>query len=196
LKCLEKEPERRYASAEALSEDLRSFLQGAPIKAKPRRIWDRVWLWCRNPLRIRDAGVYALVVMNIWGIICIVASIYTLRGVMPTDAPLQAALSLASLGVITSGIATWVALRVLAKKVWALWVMGAIPLYYFVFQICVTAGAVTVGGFWKKDPTILLVVWLSTAPFNVFQLFLTGIALVSYYSNRRRTSEPKRAIGP
>ena len=48
LKCLEKEPRRRYASAQALAEDLERFLAGRPIAARPVRTWEKSWKWARR----------------------------------------------------------------------------------------------------------------------------------------------------
>ncbi len=64
LKCLEKERTSRYPTAAALAEDLRLFLAGEAIHARPVSARERAWRWARGrtgllPLAI--AGVLALV---------------------------------------------------------------------------------------------------------------------------------------
>src|SRR5688572_4115223 len=42
LKCLRKEPGERYGTAEALAQDLRRFVRGDPIEARPQSHWERL----------------------------------------------------------------------------------------------------------------------------------------------------------
>ncbi|MFI5455460.1 MAG: WD40 repeat domain-containing serine/threonine protein kinase [Isosphaerales bacterium] len=64
LKCLEKEPTRRYGSAEALAEDLERWQRGEPIYARPLGRLRRSWRWCRrNPAFAAMAAVIALLAL-------------------------------------------------------------------------------------------------------------------------------------
>jgi WD40 repeat protein/serine/threonine protein kinase len=50
LKAMEKDPRRRYPTAEDMAEDLQRFIDNEPIKARPLRAHERLGRWCRrNP---------------------------------------------------------------------------------------------------------------------------------------------------
>jgi serine/threonine protein kinase len=84
LKCLHKDPARRYASALDLAEDLHRFLAGEPIRARPAGLWERTLKWTR-----RRPAAAALVVVSI-------AAVATLLGgIVWHNAQLRGALAIA-----------------------------------------------------------------------------------------------------
>jgi serine/threonine protein kinase/Tfp pilus assembly protein PilF len=71
LKCLEKDPKRRYSSALKLAEDLEHWLKHEPIQAKPSRFFTHTHKWVRRNPAIA-ALIASLVVLaavlawNVW----------------------------------------------------------------------------------------------------------------------------------
>ena len=67
LKCLEKDPERRYGSAEALAEDLDRWLNGRPILARPIGSAERIVKWAKRRPAIAALAV-AIAAITLAGI--------------------------------------------------------------------------------------------------------------------------------
>ena len=66
LKCLNKEPARRYASAEDLANDLRLFQAGEPIRARAVGAAERTWKWARRrPALTALLGVVLLAMVGL-----------------------------------------------------------------------------------------------------------------------------------
>ncbi len=63
LKCLQKDPRKRYGGAEALAEDLRRFQAGEPIAARPVGAGERAVKWVRR--RPAVAGFLALFILSL-----------------------------------------------------------------------------------------------------------------------------------
>src|SRR5439155_18820656 len=70
LKCLEKEPAKRYGSAEALADDLERFLRNEPIRSRRISRTERAWRWCKRKPVIASLAA-ALVVALLAGFVAV-----------------------------------------------------------------------------------------------------------------------------
>jgi tetratricopeptide (TPR) repeat protein len=71
LKCLEKDPRRRYATAGELAEDLERYLSGATIQARPAPVWEQVVKWSRRRPALATFALAVLAVLaslGVWGV--------------------------------------------------------------------------------------------------------------------------------
>ncbi len=69
LKCLAKDPKGRYSTAEELAQELRRYLGGIPIQARPVSALERAWRWCkRKPTLASLAAVVAIAPMVVIGV--------------------------------------------------------------------------------------------------------------------------------
>jgi eukaryotic-like serine/threonine-protein kinase len=70
LKCLEKAPSRRYATAQALADDLGRWLKGEPVLAHPASAMARFRAWCRR----KPAQATSLALASLLMVVVVVGS--------------------------------------------------------------------------------------------------------------------------
>lgn len=65
LKALQKDPARRYGTAQEFADDLRRWLAGEPIHARPVPLAERAWLWAKRKPAL--AAALALLALTLIG---------------------------------------------------------------------------------------------------------------------------------
>jgi WD40 repeat protein len=87
LKCLSKEPARRYASAVELANDLRRFQAGEPIRARPVGVMERAVKWARRrPAQAALLGVSGVAILTAAGLVIALGYEQQLRAAYSSEA--------------------------------------------------------------------------------------------------------------
>jgi hypothetical protein len=108
LKCLDKDPSQRYASAEELANDLRRFLADLPIAARPMAVWERARRFAR-----RHPGKATMRVLT-------VVSMPLLAGALLDSPLLGSVFGLFGIAVLAASVRTPVRITKLLLIIWSL----------------------------------------------------------------------------
>lgn len=77
LKCLEKAPQRRYATAQQLIDELDRYLKDEPILARPVGHWERAWRWCKRKPVVASLVALAVLLLVMTAVVGTVGYVQT-----------------------------------------------------------------------------------------------------------------------
>ncbi len=173
LKCLEKTPSARYASADELADDLKHFLQGEPISARQLSLIQRVRRWAKR----EPALVARLVTLGLCGISTQINQ-FALQGVQGLEPTLNRRLMLViSLGLVASllfqGLLKRERWTTIARYSWStadLILLTSVLLFADALQTPLVAGyllLIAASGLWFREKTVWWTTFLTVVSYSV-----------------------------
>jgi hypothetical protein len=186
LKCLEKDPARRYGSAAALADDLRRFLDGLPTLARPIGIAERLRRWCIRPERMRDAGVLSFIVAAVFVIWCALGFTELAFGTLQPERP-RGAWFTVGLDLCIALASLWVGRGALRKRQIALWIGLITYLCGLAFSLACLLGLGFDGGGMMKDPSLRRILFSLFSALSVIAALIYLVAIAAYRASVRQT---------
>ena len=178
LKCLEKEPGRRYQTIAGLAEDLKRYLSGRPVLARPVGAIGRLWRWyrCNPEATVRVAGGYTTacsIVLVIWGL----AGIFVYgMGIDPSMDARRAMAEVALTMLFVYSPMLWAGIRVLNGHVRFLWMSLAAFTLGLSLAACGLVGLVVFAGV-LADPRLNIALLVLLADLCLLGVLVHAVAI-------------------
>jgi serine/threonine-protein kinase len=186
LKCLQKEPARRYADGQALADDLARFLAGRPTVARPAGALSRAALWCRRPERVHNAGAFMVFLGLVLAAWCVWGVTMWAPGMLHSG---QAGGFVRWLLLCIVGIylpMAWLGRKIIQRRLVALWAGTLLTTGLLASTVAVQFTFTTpVDDVYEKGNSSRMATESLLIILDSIQLFACVTALMAYYSNRR-----------
>jgi hypothetical protein len=180
LKCLEKDPNKRYQTAAQLAEDLRRFLTGEPLAAKPVGTVGRIWRWyCRKPeATVLVAGGYTLFCTGLLILWELEGMILMAFGTDPTPLADTAMVEMSLAVVLLYVPAFWSGIRAINGRRGALWVGLAVSVFAFVLCVLTLVGVIDIAAV-RGHPSLRMPLLTLLANFSLAGIIVHLVAISS-----------------
>jgi serine/threonine protein kinase len=184
LKCLQKEPRKRYQTADELAVDLRAWLNGEGISARPPSALSRLTRWCLRFERIFMAGNVGLLLLAIF-FLWTASGIWNLAvGSVSTADNWRSIQSLLMFEVLFFPLAAWNSWFAAKGRLLNL-IIGVVSSAAFcVFSTLASLGHVFSAGGLYDDPAVRLPAMNFAVAASAAALVTHCISIAAYIANR------------
>lgn len=202
LKCLQKDPRARYATAAEFRDDVARYLAGQAVLARQKHWIDPLVAWCQHPSQMTSAGLFTMIFggLSIVWVLSVLLAVYL--GAMQVTSSVVVYAYGATMVLVMYAPWVFFGWHTLHGRQWAMWatIAGAATMFVLLLQSVLSTNRFDVGGVNDDSPQTR---WITEMLFTCLYfvvVVMNTLAIVACRANRRRlrplTSAPSPSTSP